>query len=182
VTETILVSGPSPIDAIGVDLATRTRQDLLTISLKSEEHSSAPNKDSALAIDVTLRMPSSDFNAVAHRVAQAGCVVSDRRRRRYPGFQRGEWSAGLSAECDQQNGLQQSLMAELQEQIAARAFSQIQREAKVGSITVVLAEWVLSWLIKRMALMFVRWLFSDSKNAGVACSAAENSGLVVESE
>ena len=170
-------TAPDSIEALGAHLANQTRADLLSVQARHQSAGGSPTVDidESQATDAVLQMPSEDLNQLAHRVAQAGCVASDRRRRRDPEFQAGKRD-------DERNGYQQSLMAELQEQIAARAFTQIDREIRTGSITVLLTQWALSWLIKRLALMFIRWLFSDSKNAGVACQVAENSGLVVEFE
>lgn len=175
--ETVLVPIPGSVDDLGNHLANQVRADLLSVHARHQSAGGpqAVNIDESQATDAVLQMPSEDLNQLAHRVAQAGCVVSDRRRRRDPEFQTGKRD-------DDRNGYQQSLRAELQEQIAARAFTQIDREIRTGSITVLLTQWALSWLIKKLALMFIRWLFSDSKNAGVACQVAEKCGLVAECE
>lgn len=170
-------TAPDSIDDLGIHLANQTRVDLLSVQARYQSAGDTQTVclDESRAINEILQMPSENLNQLAHRVAQAGCVVSDRRRRRDPEFQRGKSG-------DDRNGYLQSLPLELQEQIAARAFTQIDREIRTGSITVILGQWALSWLIKKIALMFVRWLFSDSKNAGVACRVAENCGLVSECE
>lgn len=164
IVETVTVSIPGSVDDLASLLATGVCQELQAAKTKSGEHAT-DGDDAELAATVVRRMPSAQLNVIAHRVAQAGCVVSDRRRRRYTPF-----------DSDQ------STSAELTDQIAARACSQIDREIKTGAIAVVMANWVLSWLLRKLATMFVQWLLSKPENPGIACRVAESAGLVSEVE